>query len=296
MTRFGQLTAERARAQAGETPELEETMQPLFEAIVKEIPPPLVFPDAPLQFLVTNIDYDEHKGRICIARVNAGTVTPGLQVSVCRSDTEACTSAKVTEVFTYKDFARQKVDSASAGDIVAVAGAPPSVAARPAEAGTAQAGTLSPRTSRRPGRREHRRHGVPRQRAQPAADDHGGGADGEHELPAQHVAVRGARGQVRHHAQHQGPPRARARAQPRPQGAPLCAGLLVLLSTTRALSAHVAQQAPRADVARRAPQVEAGATADEFVVKGRGMLHLGILVENMRREGYEFQARPLSAF
>ena len=48
-----------------------------------------------------------------------------LQVSVCRSDTETCTAAKVTEVFTYKDFARQKVDSASAGDIVAVAGAPP---------------------------------------------------------------------------------------------------------------------------------------------------------------------------
>ena len=38
-------------------------------------------------------------------------------------------------------------------------------------------------------------------------------------------------------------------------------------------------------------QVEPGSTADEFIVKGRGMLHLGILIENMRREGYEFQAR-----
>ena len=38
-------------------------------------------------------------------------------------------------------------------------------------------------------------------------------------------------------------------------------------------------------------QVEPGSTADEFIVKGRGMLHLGILIENMRREGYEFQVR-----
>lgn len=39
-------------------------------------------------------------------------------------------------------------------------------------------------------------------------------------------------------------------------------------------------------------QVEAGQTADEFLVKGRGMLHLGILIENMRREGFEFQVGP----
>lgn len=39
-------------------------------------------------------------------------------------------------------------------------------------------------------------------------------------------------------------------------------------------------------------QVEPGATSDEFIVKGRGMLHLGILVENMRREGFEFQIGP----
>ena len=38
--------------------------------------------------------------------------------------------------------------------------------------------------------------------------------------------------------------------------------------------------------------MEPGETADEFIVKGRGMLHLGILVENMRREGFEFQIGP----
>ena len=54
------------------------------------MPPPSVYPDAPLQLLVTNIDYDEHKGRICIARINAGTLRASQQVAICRSDTEVC--------------------------------------------------------------------------------------------------------------------------------------------------------------------------------------------------------------
>ena len=107
---------------AGLTPELDENMEALFNSIVENIPPPTVFPDAPLQLLVTNIDYDEHKGRICIARINAGTLTPAQAVVVCRSDQEACRSARVAEVFVYKDFARTNVDEAQAGDIVAIAG------------------------------------------------------------------------------------------------------------------------------------------------------------------------------
>jgi GTP-binding protein len=107
---------------AGKTPELAENMEDLFEAIVNEIPPPSVYPDAPLQLLVTNIDYDEHKGRICIARINAGTLSKGQGVVVCRSDNEACRAARVSEVFVYKDFARQPVENAQAGDIVAIAG------------------------------------------------------------------------------------------------------------------------------------------------------------------------------
>jgi GTP-binding protein len=118
--------AQQRGVQAGTTVELEDTLQPLFEAIMREVPPPSVYPDAPLQLLVTNIDYDEHKGRICIARINAGTLTAPMPVAVCRSDTDVCRSAKVAEIFTYADFTRVKVDSASAGDIVAIAGALPS--------------------------------------------------------------------------------------------------------------------------------------------------------------------------
>lgn len=107
---------------ASMTPELEDTLKPLLDSIIREIPPPSVYPDAPLQLLVTNIDYDEHKGRICIARLNAGTLRAGQGVVVCRSDTADCRPGKVSEVFVYKDFARVSVPEASAGDIVAFAG------------------------------------------------------------------------------------------------------------------------------------------------------------------------------
>jgi GTP-binding protein len=71
-----------AAAAAGESPDnMAETLEPLFDMIVKEVAPPKVRPDAPLQMLVTNIDYDEHKGRIAIGRVSAGTITKAQQVS-----------------------------------------------------------------------------------------------------------------------------------------------------------------------------------------------------------------------
>jgi translation elongation factor EF-G len=58
---------------AGSSPEdLADDLQPLFDMVVREVPPPTVLPDAPLQLLATNIDYDEHKGRIAIGRVTAG--------------------------------------------------------------------------------------------------------------------------------------------------------------------------------------------------------------------------------
>jgi predicted membrane GTPase involved in stress response len=45
---------------------------PVLPAASPQVPPPTVLPDAPLQLLVTNIDFDEHKGRIAIGRVTAG--------------------------------------------------------------------------------------------------------------------------------------------------------------------------------------------------------------------------------
>ena len=59
--------------------ELADDLSPLFDAIVREVSPPRVRSgdDAPLQLLVTNLDYDEHKGRIAIGRVTSGTLSRG---------------------------------------------------------------------------------------------------------------------------------------------------------------------------------------------------------------------------
>ena len=65
--------------------ELADDLSPLFDAIVREVSPPRVRSgdDAPLQLLVTNLDYDEHKGRIAIGRVTSGTLSRGESFGAC---------------------------------------------------------------------------------------------------------------------------------------------------------------------------------------------------------------------
>ena len=61
---------------------LTRVQAPLFEAIVAEVSPPHVQMNAPLQLLVTNLDYDEHKGRIAVGRVSAGRLTRAETVAI----------------------------------------------------------------------------------------------------------------------------------------------------------------------------------------------------------------------
>lgn len=57
---------------------LEESLEPLFDAILEHIPPPKVIPDRPLQLQVSSVDYDEYKGRVAIGRVLSGTIRAGM--------------------------------------------------------------------------------------------------------------------------------------------------------------------------------------------------------------------------
>lgn len=66
---------------------LADDLEPLFEAIVKEIQPPAVKLNSPLQMLVTNLDYDDHKGRIAIGRVSSGCISKAEQVSYLKPGT-----------------------------------------------------------------------------------------------------------------------------------------------------------------------------------------------------------------
>ncbi|KAL7197326.1 hypothetical protein ACSBR2_019966 [Camellia fascicularis] len=70
---------------------------------------------------VTNIEYEEHKGRIAIGRLHAGVLRRGLDVQVCTTD-ETCRYVRVSELFVYEKFSRVAAQAVEAGDICAVCG------------------------------------------------------------------------------------------------------------------------------------------------------------------------------
>ncbi len=98
-----------------------EDLQPLFEAIVKTIPPATGDPNASLQILVTNLDYSEYFGRIAIARVFQGTLNAGDEVMVSRRDL-SLQKVKITKLFTFAGLKRTETTVTEIGDIVAIAG------------------------------------------------------------------------------------------------------------------------------------------------------------------------------
>jgi len=71
-----------------EPDKLEDTLEPLFDVVMEHVPAPDVVMDGPLQMLITNLDYDEHKGRIALGRINSGWVLhPPLAHSVLHATT-----------------------------------------------------------------------------------------------------------------------------------------------------------------------------------------------------------------
>jgi len=96
-------------------------MTPLFEKIVKHVPPPDVDPDGPLQLQVSSLDYDTYVGVLGVGRISRGTLRANEPVSVVAPD-GAARRAKVLELFGFDGLKRQRVDSASAGDIVVFSG------------------------------------------------------------------------------------------------------------------------------------------------------------------------------
>ncbi len=95
-------------------------MQPLFEAIIKYIPAPIGDPDAPLQILFSTIDYDDYVGRIGIGRIVRGTVKRNQPAMLCGANGNR--EIKVSRLYRFEGLKRVETESASAGDIVAVAG------------------------------------------------------------------------------------------------------------------------------------------------------------------------------
>ncbi|KAB8142096.1 translational GTPase TypA [Chloroflexia bacterium SDU3-3] len=206
---------------------LNETLEPLFDAILSEIPAPEVDAEAPAQMLVTTTGYDSFKGRMLIGRVARGTLVKAQPV--VRIDREGVqTSSRVNQLFTFKGLERQEVDEVVAGDIVALAGIDAQIGDTIADAANPEA------------------------------------------LPT----IRVEEPTVRMTFSVNNSP---------------FAGREGTHVTSRKLRDRLYLELDR-DVALRVEDTDA---ADAFAVSGRGELHLTILTETMRREGYEFQvSRP----
>lgn len=198
------------------------TLQPVFDAIIDYVPAPKDNPNAPLQMLVTTLDYSDYVGRIAIGRVFAGTVSQSQKITVIDNQGRH-TQQKVLQLYTFNGLGKKAVESVTAGDICAIAGLDP------VDIGNTVAC-----------------------------------ADEPSPLPV--IAVDEPTMNMMFRI-NDGP----------------FAGREGKYVTGR----HIRQRLEKELQVNVALRVELGERADEFLVSGRGLMHLGILLENMRREGYE---------
>lgn len=98
-----------------------ETMEPIYETIIDEVPAPADTTEEPLQFQVSLLDYNDYVGRIGIGRIFQGQIKVGDQVALNKLDGEV-KRFRVTKLFGFKGLDRTEIQSAKAGDIVAVSG------------------------------------------------------------------------------------------------------------------------------------------------------------------------------
>lgn len=198
-------------------------ISPIFDCILEKVPPPQI-QSGPFQMLVSNLDYDSHKGKIAIGRVWQGKVCPHNLVVSIGADGKLNYS-EVNQVFTHLGLKRLEVDEACAGDIVAVTGT-----------GDINVGdTITDREN---------------PMALPRIEIGESTVEMTFSINTSPFAGREGR-----------------------------------FVTTRQLRERLYRELST----NLSLRVQDAGTSDSFRVKGRGELHLAILIETMRREGYEFE-------
>ncbi len=203
--------------------------KPLFDTILEYVKPPVVDPNAPLQCLVSCIDYNEFVGRTAIGRIDSGEMRVGQQITVCDwHDHDLSKNAKITALYTFDGVGKKTVETASAGEIVVFSGIEDVTIGN----------TICDA-------------GVPNPVAFVKISD-----------PTVEMTF----------AVNDSP----------------FAGKEGKFVTSRQIRDRLHKELLR-DVALH---VEDSPTSDSFRVLGRGEMHLSILIETMRREGYEFQVSP----
>ncbi len=104
------------------TPEAESSdLRPLFDAILKNIPPPAGNPDAVLQLLVANLDYSDYLGRLAIGRVFSGVLKFGDDVAIAKLD-GSLQNTRITKLYSFEGLKRVDETIGQPGDILAIAG------------------------------------------------------------------------------------------------------------------------------------------------------------------------------
>ncbi len=98
-------------------------LTPLFETIVNYIDPPTGQVDAPMQLLVSSIDYNDYVGRIAVGRVERGTIRVNQEVVICDyHDPQQKQKGKVVALYAFDGLGKTPIQEASAGEIVALSG------------------------------------------------------------------------------------------------------------------------------------------------------------------------------
>ena len=98
-----------------------ESLAPMFDLIVRHVPPPKV-EEGPLRMLATTLEADPYLGRILTGRISSGVLKPNMQLKALSRDGKQLETFRVQKVLAFRGLERTAVDSADAGDIVAVAG------------------------------------------------------------------------------------------------------------------------------------------------------------------------------
>ena len=96
-------------------------MQPLFDAILRHVPPPVGDASKPLQLQVTTLDYSDYLGRIVIGKLHNGTIRVGQQAAIVTESGDIVKS-KITKLMGFEGLKRIDIEEATAGNLVAVAG------------------------------------------------------------------------------------------------------------------------------------------------------------------------------
>ena len=208
---------------AGLTPDVRSgDMTPLFETIIKHVPPPKVDPEGPFQMQVSSIAYSSYVGAIAIGRITRGKVKTTQPVAVIDHEGKS-RPGRVLQVLGFMGLERTEVPEAMAGDIIAITGIeaprisdtlcdPNMVEALPPLSVDEPTVTMTFEVNNSPF----------------------AGQDGKY-----------------------------------------------------VTSRQIRERLERELIHNVALRVEDTGSPDKFRVSGRGELHLGILIENMRREGYE---------